>query len=119
MLHGSRRAHRGAYPLRAQHARHHSVHHSALFLFFLLLQLRNHLRAIPSQGTDVTALEVRKDIEQSPIPSEPSDPYEFRNSIKTEDELATIRKRKRGKGLERYHRQQNDVSRHYRSMTGF
>lgn len=53
-----------------------------------------------------------QDIEQSPKSSELSDPYAFRNSIKTEDELATIRKSRQGKGLERYHRRQNNVCDH-------
>ena len=53
--------------------------------------------------------ETPQDIEQSPKSSELSDPYALRSSIKTEDELAIIRKSKRGKGLEHYHRRQNNV----------
>ncbi|KAJ3527884.1 hypothetical protein NM688_g8066 [Phlebia brevispora] len=60
-------------------------------------------------STDTTDLDDRKDVEQSPKSSELSDPYAFRNGILTEDELAILRKRKRGKAIERYHRRQNDL----------
>jgi len=38
------------------------------------------------------------------------DPYSFRDGLKTDDELAEIRRRnKTGKKVEKYHRKQNDV----------
>ena len=52
----------------------------------------------------------RKDVEQSPPKSpETRDPYSLSNGIKSEDELAVLRKGKQGKGVERYHRRQNNV----------
>ncbi|KAF7792548.1 hypothetical protein EIP86_003589 [Pleurotus ostreatoroseus] len=75
-----------------------------------VLSVRNMLETRPSiTSTDTVGAETPQDIEQSPKSSELSDPYALRSSIKTEDELAIIRKSKRGKGLEHYHRRQNNV----------
>ena len=48
-------------------------------------------------------------VEDSPKIAELNDPYDFRNGIKSEADLAHMRKTKRGKGLESYHRKQNNV----------
>lgn len=42
----------------------------------------------------------------------PVDPYNLQTGVKTEDELTSLRQRrkgKKGKQLEKYHRNQNDV----------
>lgn len=38
-----------------------------------------------------------------------ADPFSFRNGIKTDEELVVLRRRKKGKPLESYHRKQNEV----------
>jgi hypothetical protein len=38
-----------------------------------------------------------------------SDPYSFRRGLKSDNELAELRKRRKGKRLELFHRKQNDV----------
>ena len=53
----------------------------------------------PSGDVEVTA--------SAGIPD--SDPFSFRNGIKTDEELTTLRQRKKGKTLESYHRKQNEV----------
>ncbi|KDQ63008.1 hypothetical protein JAAARDRAFT_29002 [Jaapia argillacea MUCL 33604] len=37
------------------------------------------------------------------------DPFKFRDGVKTEEELAALRRRKSGKRLEKFHRNQNDL----------
>lgn len=49
------------------------------------------------------------ELEQSPKSGEIKDPYDFRNGVKSEADLAAMRKRKQGKGLEMYYRRQNNV----------
>jgi hypothetical protein len=39
-----------------------------------------------------------------------NDPYNIGHGLKTEEEIAELRSRKRGKRLAKYHRKQNDVS---------
>lgn len=41
------------------------------------------------------------------------DPYQFSDGLKTQDELAELRRRKQGKKVEKFHRRQNDVCTHY------
>jgi hypothetical protein len=38
-----------------------------------------------------------------------ADPFSFRSGIKTDEELVVLRRRKKGKTLESYHRKQNEV----------
>jgi hypothetical protein len=38
-----------------------------------------------------------------------ADPFSFRGGIKTDEELVVLRRRKKGKPLENYHRKQNEV----------
>lgn len=70
---------------------------------------RAHLRL---QNTEGTAYQSNgKDVEGSPKMTEPaSDPYDFRNAIKSEPELADLRKRKQGKSLASYYKRQNEVN---------
>jgi hypothetical protein len=62
------------------------------------------------------------DIERSPVGSPndtQSDPFRFRSGLKTDDELAEIRhRRKTGKKLENYQRKQNDVRLRSHSFDG-
>ncbi|PSR72557.1 hypothetical protein PHLCEN_2v11550 [Hermanssonia centrifuga] len=61
-------------------------------------------------NTEGTAHNIdNKDVEQSPKTSEVPDPYAFRNGLKSEDELAQLRRTKLGKRLEGYQRKQNDL----------
>ena len=78
------------------------------FFFYAFASLI--IPSVSSQGTDATANDAdHKDIEQSPKTPE-KDPFAFRNALKTDDELALLRKSQRGKPLETYHRKQNEVS---------
>lgn len=54
-----------------------------------------------------------RELEESPKSAGIHDPFDFRNGLKSEAELAQLRKRKRGKGLESYHRRQNNVRTFY------
>ncbi|PCH34261.1 CDF-like metal transporter [Wolfiporia cocos MD-104 SS10] len=71
------------------------------------------VRAQNSAATSTEATEPtpgRADIERAATTATvQADPYAFRDSIKTDDELARLRKRKAGKQLEKYHRKQNDL----------
>jgi hypothetical protein len=49
------------------------------------------------------------DIERTSSNALPADPFQFRDGLKTEGELAEVRRRKKGKQVEQYHRRQNDV----------
>ncbi|KZT07677.1 CDF-like metal transporter [Laetiporus sulphureus 93-53] len=62
------------------------------------------IRASQSDGSIPT---LRVDVEQTRATG--SDPFSFRDGLKTDEELASLRKRKAGKHLERYHRKQNDL----------
>ncbi|KIP11661.1 hypothetical protein PHLGIDRAFT_27714 [Phlebiopsis gigantea 11061_1 CR5-6] len=64
--------------------------------------------ARPSINTDEGTVDV-KDVEGSPKASEANDPFGFNNGIKSEHELDQMRRRKRGKKLATYHRQQNNL----------
>ena len=98
----------------------HSTTVNTPFFFFsfsagslLFLFATRELTQNPPQGTDATMQDFdRKDVETSPRSVETHDPYALLNGIKTEDELAVLRRGKQGKGIERYHRRQNDVGTH-------
>ena len=47
------------------------------------------------------------DVEKAESTASGFDPYAFNNGLKTEEELGELRRRR--KGVERYHREQNDV----------
>ncbi|KAI0050597.1 CDF-like metal transporter [Auriscalpium vulgare] len=49
------------------------------------------------------------DVERTPSKPGPHDPFCFSNGIKTDEELAQLRRRKRGKRLASYHRKQNNL----------
>ncbi|TFK86932.1 CDF-like metal transporter [Polyporus arcularius HHB13444] len=48
-------------------------------------------------------------VERASGPNKPDDPFNFRNAYKTDDQLSELRKRKKGKPLELYHRHQNNL----------
>jgi hypothetical protein len=50
-------------------------------------------------------------LERSPKVGEAKDPFAFRSGVKSEADLAAMRKSKHGKRLESYHRRQNNVRR--------
>ena len=52
-------------------------------------------------------VDIESAIEGGKNPEE--DPLMFKSGIKTEDELGELRRRKKGKQLERFHREQNEV----------
>jgi len=51
-----------------------------------------------------------KDIEKNGVLPAPPDPFELRTGIQSELQLSAIRKRPKGKKLEKYHRTQNEVT---------
>ncbi|KAI0348241.1 CDF-like metal transporter [Trametopsis cervina] len=67
--------------------------------------------ARPSINTEGTAHDSPgKDVEGSPKSLDlHADPFDMRNSYKTEEELNDLRKRKQGKRLASYHRRQNEL----------
>ncbi|EKM61576.1 uncharacterized protein PHACADRAFT_248262 [Phanerochaete carnosa HHB-10118-sp] len=66
---------------------------------------KSHVYAEDGTATDVDL----RELEQSPKIGGIRDPYEFRNGITPEVDLASMRKRKRGKSIEGYHRKQNNL----------
>lgn len=67
------------------------------------------VRTMDARST-TTAHSDSRDIEQSPKSPDPVvDPFDIRNGLKSDEELAQIRQRKHGKHLETYHRKQNDL----------
>ncbi|KZT08742.1 CDF-like metal transporter [Laetiporus sulphureus 93-53] len=70
---------------------------------FLSLYASQPEGAVSKQQADVEQPRTTVTREEHP------DPYSLRKALKTDDELASLRKRKAGKQLERFHRKQNDI----------
>jgi hypothetical protein len=74
-----------------------------------------HLPQLPDRVvTDLRRLDFAADTDAesptTPRITTSNDPYNFGHGLKTDAEIAELRRRKRGKRLARYHRKQNDVS---------
>jgi hypothetical protein len=50
-----------------------------------------------------------KDVELTANVHKVDDPFSFRRGLKSDGELAELRRRRKGKRLEMFHRKQNDV----------
>ncbi|EJF67290.1 CDF-like metal transporter [Dichomitus squalens LYAD-421 SS1] len=48
-------------------------------------------------------------VERASVPQPVSDPFKFRSAYKTDEELSELRRRKKGKSLEDYHKRQNSL----------
>ena len=48
-------------------------------------------------------------VEKASGPKHDDDPFKFRSAYKSDDQLSELRRRRKGKPLERYHRHQNHV----------
>jgi hypothetical protein len=57
-----------------------------------------------------TAADIDAESPTTPHITTSNDPYNIGHGLKTEEEIAELRSRKRGKRLAKYHRKQNDVS---------
>lgn len=62
-----------------------------------------------SETTVPDLLQQLDTVERASGPKKVEDPFNFRSAYKNEAQLFDLRKRRKGKGLERYHRQQNNV----------
>ncbi|KAI0800581.1 CDF-like metal transporter [Fomes fomentarius] len=69
--------------------------------------------AAPSMHTDTTVPDLLQQLDAveraSPSPTLHKDPFNFRTAYKNDDQLSELRKRRKGRPVEQYHRRQNTL----------
>jgi len=75
------------------------------FPFFSLFFLQSQFLAQPTD----TVVTDQGDIERPSVSTLPVDPYQFRDGIVSDEEIAGLRRRNKGKAVAKYQLRQNDV----------
>ena len=71
---------------------------------------RAHLSFQHSDTTVPDLLQQLDNVERASGPKKAEDPFSFRSAYKDDAQLSDLRKRRKGKDLEYYHRRQNNVT---------